>query len=268
MPSISELERTKTELGLALQELDQLERLSIKVNTANNGSVASNAQAAKVSTVPPVTRMSEADRLKVESIKEANAALRLRNTELEKEVSRYREERRKVDTDLKQIQTRSDKLKEDIEKVGSEKALLTQIVKNTQGENEVLSKVMNKISNDYEELKKAFDSQKCPKDDKIMALRKTARALETENELLQEEKMKIIKNQDRIRTDMENMVKDRNTKMDSQSRELANVKLERDQLRGRLTHVEKDKDGLAAKVTTLEKDLQAAKAKAAKKNKK
>ena len=46
-----------------------------------------------------------------------------------------------------------------------------------------------------------------------MALRKTARALETENELLQEEKMKIIKNQDRIRTDMENMVKDRNTKV-------------------------------------------------------
>ena len=47
---------------------------------------------------------------------------------------------------------------------------------------------MEKISVDYEELKKAFESQKCPKDDKIKALRNTARALETENKLLLEEK--------------------------------------------------------------------------------
>ena len=32
---------------------------------------------------------------------------------------------------------------------------------------------MQKISADYEELKKAFESQKCPKDDKIQALRST-----------------------------------------------------------------------------------------------
>ena len=32
---------------------------------------------------------------------------------------------------------------------------------------------MQKISVDYEELKKAFESQKCPKDDKIQALRST-----------------------------------------------------------------------------------------------
>ena len=34
-------------------------------------------------------------------------------------------------------------------------------------------KVMQKISTDYEELKKAFESQKCPRDDKIQALRST-----------------------------------------------------------------------------------------------
>ncbi len=39
----------------------------------------------------------------------------------------------------------------------------------------MLGKVMERISTDYEELKKAFESQKCPKDDKILALRKTAR---------------------------------------------------------------------------------------------
>ena len=37
----------------------------------------------------------------------------------------------------------------------------------------MLSKVMQKISTDYEELKKSFESQKCPKDDKIQALRST-----------------------------------------------------------------------------------------------
>merc|ERR1719278_277596 len=75
----------------------------------------------------------------------------------------------------------------------SKRHLLTSIVRNTQGENEMLSKVMQKISVDYEELKKAFESQKCPKDDKIQALRSTARALESENSLLQEEKGMIMR---------------------------------------------------------------------------
>ena len=67
------------------------------------------------------------------------------------------------------------------------------------GENEVLSKVLDKISTDYEQLKKNFDAQKCPKDDKILALRKTARALETENQLLHEEKTMIERETKRIR---------------------------------------------------------------------
>jgi hypothetical protein len=41
----------------------------------------------------------------------------------------------------------------------------------------VLGKVMERISTDYEELKRVFESQKCPKDDKILALRKTARSV-------------------------------------------------------------------------------------------
>ncbi len=39
-----------------------------------------------------------------------------------------------------------------------------------------MGKVMERISTDYEELKRVFESQKCPKDDKILALRKTARS--------------------------------------------------------------------------------------------
>ena len=63
----------------------------------------------------------------------------------------------------------------------------------------MLSKVLDKISTDYEQLKKNFDAQKCPKDDKILALRKTARALETENQLLHEEKTMIERETKRIR---------------------------------------------------------------------
>merc|ERR1712203_1227492 len=74
---------------------------------------------------------------------------------------------------------------------------------NTQGENEMLSKVMQKISVDYEELKKAFESQKCPKDDKIQALRSTARALESENSLLQEEKGMIMRENTSNRASLE-----------------------------------------------------------------
>merc|ERR1719278_2404810 len=85
----------------------------------------------------------------------------------------------------------------------SKRHLLTSIVRNTQGENEMLSKVMQKISNDYEELKKAFESQKCPKDDKIQALRSTARALESENSLLQEEKGMIMRENKSNRASLE-----------------------------------------------------------------
>ena len=51
---------------------------------------------------------------------------------------------------------------------------------------------MEKITSEYEELKKVYEGMKCPKDDKIQALRSTARALEAENELLVEEKRKVM----------------------------------------------------------------------------
>ena len=65
---------------------------------------------------------------------------------------------------------------------------------------------MEKISIDYEELKKSFESQKCPKDDKIKALRNTARALEKENELLLEEKKMIVRDNANARSALEQKV--------------------------------------------------------------
>merc|ERR1711913_93766 len=93
--------------------------------------------------------------------------------------------------DIDELRSISQKLQIDVGKVNEEKSLLSSIVKNTQEENKVLSKVMEKITLEYEELKKAYEGMKCPKDDKIQALRSTARALETENELLLDEKKKI-----------------------------------------------------------------------------
>ena len=54
--------------------------------------------------------------------------------------------------------------------------------------------------------KKAFESQKCPKDDKIKALRNTAKALETENELLLEEKKMIVRGNANARRALEHKV--------------------------------------------------------------
>merc|ERR1719309_587597 len=100
----------------------------------------------------------------------------------------------------------SEKLQIDVGKANEEKTLLSAIVKNTQEENKVLSKVMEKITKEYEELKKAYEGMKCPKDDKIQALRSTARALETENELLLEEKTIIQRENLNIRNALEQKV--------------------------------------------------------------
>merc|ERR1711978_191793 len=68
--------------------------------------------------------------------------------------------------------------------------------------------VMEKITNEYEELKKVYEGMKCPKDDKIQALRSTARALEAENELLVEEKRKVELHNANIRAIYEQKVAD------------------------------------------------------------
>ena len=110
---------------------------------------------------------------------------------------------------------------------------------------------MNKISKDYEELKKAFESQKCPKDDKILALRKTARALETENELLQEEKQMI----GRARQGLEARVAELETELRAGQEQSLAHQSNNKELTERLLQAEAEKQALAVQLTAIEKEL-------------
>merc|ERR1712223_2100104 len=177
MPGLVELERTREELSLALAQLDTLALETSRLQQ-------------QPGTQPPEQQLL---RERVPLLQESNEQLAQRNDQVTLSFRQVKEEKERLKADVAELRTLSNKLQQDIGQVTEEKQLLTSIVRNTQGENEMLSKVMQKISNDYEELKKAFESQKCPKDDKIQALRSTARALESENTLLQEEKGIIMR---------------------------------------------------------------------------
>ena len=115
---------------------------------------------------------------------------------------------------------------------------------------------MEKISQDYEELKKAFDSQKCPKDDKILALRKTARALETENELLHEEKMMIGKENERIRRGLETRLSELEKQEQNHQVQVQKYVQEQQDLKSKLDKSEQEKLTLSVRFTSLEKELE------------
>ena len=126
-------------------------------------------------------------------------------------------------------------------------------------ENKVLSKVMEKITLEYEELKKAYEGMKCPKDDKIQALRSTARALETENELLLDEKKKIEIHTMNMRAMYEQKLGDLQ-KESSQSKDQLRQSLEeKKRLIDQSERMENEKLSLKQQLTKCEKDLDAAK---------
>ena len=115
---------------------------------------------------------------------------------------------------------------------------------------------MEKISQDYEELKRVFESQKCPKDDKILALRKTARALETENELLHEEKMMIGKENERIRRGLETKLEELERKETEHQAQVQRYLKERQDLKNKLDTSDQEKLTLSIRFTSLEKELE------------
>jgi len=145
---------------------------------------------------------------------------------------------------------------------------LSAIVKNTQEENKVLSKVMEKITNEYEELKKVYEGMKCPKDDKIQALRSTARALETENELLMEEKRKIEMHNANIRSIYEQKVADLEKESQQTKEQLKMSFNEKKSMLDQLERMENEKLAMKQQLSKYERDLQAAKKEIDKKKKK
>ena len=126
-------------------------------------------------------------------------------------------------------------------------------------ENKVLSKVMEKITNEYEELKKVYEGMKCPKDDKIQALRSTARALETENELLMEEKRKIEMHNANIRSIYEQKVADLEKESQQTKEQLKMSFNEKKSMLDQLERMENEKLAMKQQLSKYERDLQAAK---------
>merc|ERR1719400_112286 len=139
--------------------------------------------------------------------------------------------------------------------VTEEKHLLTSIVRNTQGENEMLSKVMQKISTDYEELKKAFESQKCPKDDKIQPLRSTARALESENSLLHEEKGMIMRENNSNRASLEAKIQRLEAEGQEQRAALEAGEAAKAQMEVKLRRKEEEVSAMAKQLSKAEQEM-------------
>ena len=125
-------------------------------------------------------------------------------------------------------------------------------------ENKVLSKVMEKITSEYEELKKVYEGMKCPKDDKIQALRSTARALEAENELLVEEKRKVELHNANIRAIYEQKVADLEKETQQNKEQLRLGFDEKKSMLDQVERMENERLALKQQLSKAEKDLQAA----------
>lgn len=130
---------------------------------------------------------------RLDDVEKTNKELMDRNTSLEATLSRNNEE---TVIKIGELEYRNMKLLDDVERITTENRNIMALADKRDSDNETISNVLEKVCCDYEDLQKAFESQKCPKDDKIKALRNTVKALQAENELLQEEK--AIKARDNI----------------------------------------------------------------------
>ena len=123
--------------------------------------------------------------------------MQLENSSLAEQLSKEREKNAALGKDFTELESISARLQSEVLQMDQDKIRLSEMVKTSREENEVLGKVMEKISQDYDDLKRRFDQQAKvtlrpdQKDDKIRALRNTARALESENELLSRERASL-----------------------------------------------------------------------------
>ena len=118
---------------------------------------------------------------------------------------------------------------------------------------------MEKITKEYEELKKAYEGMKCPKDDKIQALRSTARALETENELLLEEKKNIGIHTANMRAMYEEKMTNLQKETNQYKEQLRQSLEEKKKLIDQSERMENEKLSLKQQLSKCEKDLDTAK---------
>jgi len=259
MPVLADIKKTQEELSLALAELDNIEAAVSSFERSRPPVPAPN---------PGNDEVANQLRDRVEFLNQENRDLSQKNEEILRKFDKVNTEKEKLKKDIAELRSMSQKLQVDVGKVNEEKTLLSAIVKNTQDENKVLSKVMEKITSEYEELKKVYEGMKCPKDDKIQALRSTARALETENELLMEEKRKIEGHSANIRAIYDQKVADLERENRANKEQLKVGFSEKKSMLEQIERMESEKIGMKQQLSKLEKDLASAKKEIEKKKKK
>jgi len=185
-----------------------------------------------------------------------NRNLTKRNIAIEEELKSEKIRYNDMAAKCEKLEKQNIDLEERIEKLCIENQSLSSLAQKRDEDNETISNVLEKISCDYESLQKAFDGQRGPKDDKIQALRNTAKALEAENQLLQEEK--AIKAQDNANihnsllnklTKFENMCK-------SQKEDIGHLEKENEQLKRRSTEMEDEKLNVLRELSKMERCLE------------
>ena len=185
-----------------------------------------------------------------------NRNLTKRNIVIEEELKSEKKKFDKIAAKCEKLEKQNIELEERIENICIENRSLSSLAQKRDEDNETISNVLEKISCDYESLQIAFESQRGPKDDKILALRNTAKALEAENQLLQEEK--AIKAQDNANihnsllnklTKFENMCK-------SQQEHIGHLENENEQLKRRSTEMEDEKLNVLRELSKMERCLE------------
>ena len=193
----------------------------------------------------------------VKELVQANQDLSKMNCEMKEKLERERICHKKIAAKCEDLEKQIVDLEEKIAKLNLENENLSSLAKKRDEDNETISNVLEKISCDYENLQKAFEGQRGPKDDKIQALRNTAKALEAENQLLQEEK--AIKAQDNV--NIQNSLLNKLTKFEnlckSQKEQIEHLEKENERFKRRSTEMEEEKLNILRELSKMERSLEA-----------
>ena len=185
-----------------------------------------------------------------------NRNLTKRNIVIEEELKSEKIRYNEMVAKCEKLEKQNIDLEKRIENICIENQNLSLLAQKRDEDNETISNVLEKISCDYESLQKAFEGQRGPKDDKIQALRNTAKALEAENQLLQEEK--AIKAQDNA--NIQNSLLNKLTKFESmcksQKEHIDQLEKENEQLKRRSTEMEEEKLNVLRELSKMERCLE------------
>ena len=192
--------------------------------------------------------------------------MQLENSSLAELLSKEREKNEVLGKDFSELESISGRLQSEVLKMDQEKIRLSEMIKTSREENEVLGKVMEKISQDYDDLKRRFDQQAKivrpdQKDDKIRALRNTARALESENELLSKERASLeveARRAHKALSEERARVATAEEKIADMGNELEAKNGERSQLLERFSRLESEKINTLRQLSAVQGELDAA----------